>query len=430
MLKEKIQDKTAKICIIGLGYVGYPLACLFSKNYQTTGYDVDRKKIDDIKNRKFCIKEYEHSSKFIPTNNPDDLKDGDAFFIVVPTPLKEGHLPDLKYVKNATKTISQYLKKENIVIVVSTTYPGTTEEVVQPILEKSGLKAGQDFYLCYCPERIDPGNERWRMEDIPTIIGSINKESQELACLLYSNILTSTDKIIPVSSLKTAEATKIFENVFRNINIALINESAKLFGKLGIDTWEVIKAASTKPYGFLPHYPGPGVGGHCIPLDPFYLAYKAKKNGMDTRFIELAGDINKSMPYYIVSLVSDGLKKIGKKIRNSKIGVLGTSYKKNIPDTRETPSKIIIEELTDDGADVYVFDPHNDETFGGKKSDFIETVRDKDCIILLVDHEYYRKNKIEELISKNSPNSCVIDTKNFIKPELLSKTNYYRCLGK
>jgi len=430
MLKEKIENKTAKICIIGLGYVGYPLACLFSKNYQTIGYDVNRKKIDDIKNNKFCLKGYEPSSKFVPTNNPDDLKGGDAFFIVVPTPLKEGYLPDLKYVKNATKTISQYLKKENIVIVVSTTYPGTTEEVVQPILEKNGLKTGQDFYLCYCPERIDPGNEKWHMEDLPTIIGGINKKSQELACLLYSNIITSTDKIITVSSLKTAEATKIFENVFRNINIALINETAKLFEKLGIDTWEVIKTASTKPYAFLPHYPGPGVGGHCIPLDPFYLAYKAKQIGMDTRFIELAGDINKSMPYYIVSLVKDALKEIGKKIRGNKIGVLGTSYKKNISDTRESPSKIIIEEFIDGGADVYVFDPHNDETFGGKKSNLIETIKNKDCIILLVDHEYYRKNKIEELISKHSPDAYIMDTKNFIRPELLSETNHYKCLGK
>lgn len=427
-MKEKIEDKRAKISVLGLGYVGYPLACLFSQaGFKVIGYDVDKKKIDDIRNGKCLFEDFEPSSSFSATTRPEDIK-ADIFLITVPTPLR-GDLPDLSYIKAASKTIARVLEKENLVILVSTTYPGTTEEVVLPILESTGLKAGKDFYLCYCPERVDPGRKKWKPGTIPQVIGGFDEKSRELACALYSCILDSSDKLVPVSSLKAAEATKIFENVFRNVNIALVNETAKIFERLGIDTWEVIKTASTKPYGFKAHYPGPGVGGHCIPVDPFYLGYRARKEGFDTRFIQLAGEINRNMPYHVVRLASDTLKTKGKTLRGSKIAVLGATYKKNVPDVRESPTAVIVRELLNEGSDVWVYDALVDETFGARKGkDLEETVMEADCIILVVDHDHF--NGLEKIITKKNPDTCVVDTRNFFKEKEFGPDITYICLGK
>jgi len=427
-LKEKIEKNTATIAVIGLGYVGYPLASLFSNaGFPVIGYDIDESKVRRL-NKKIVINGYYPHLSFIATDDPHMLKEAEIYLITVPTPLTKHDLPDLSFVVSASETIAKTLNRGKLVILVSTTYPETTEKIVKPILEKTGLKAGENFYLCYCPERYAPGNEEMRIENIPHLVSGIDEESRDLAFLLYSKILEK-DKVIPVSSLKIAEAAKILENVFRNVNIALINEIAKIFDKMGIDTWEVIRAASTKPGGFLAHYPGPGVGGHCIPLDPYYLYYIARKHGMICQFIQLSGEINRSMPYYIVSIIDETLKKVGMSLNGAKISVLGVTYKQNVADTRESPAEVIIKELIQEGADVYVFDPHITETFGGKSVNNIEqAIKAKDCIALIVSHDKF--NNIEEMINKFNPKICVVDTKNFINSNLLKSTVTYRCLGK
>ncbi len=423
-----------KIAILGIGYVGYPLACLFSrKGYSVVGYDVDSKRIEEVRARKKIFPEYEPDyGNFLATNNTDDLRGSDVYIITVPTPLKKisemnSEIPDLSCVESACETIRRYLLKGNMVILESTTYPGTTREVVRPILERSGLKAGKDFYLCFSPERIDPGNKKWPIEKIPKIVGGINIESRDAVCALYKNVF---EAVVPVSSAEVAESAKILENIFRNINIALINEMAVIFEKMGIDIWEVIEAASTKPYGFMPHYPGPGIGGHCIPLDPFYFSYRAKQFGMEARFIELAGKINRDMPYHVISLAEEALKKTGRDIKNARVSVLGVAYKKNISDTRESPAEAVIHGLLKKTPHVFVFDPHTEETFGGVAVGFEDALTGMDCIIPLVNHDYFRENDIEEKIVQFSPNCCIIDTRNFLDPKKLEKGVYYKCLGK
>jgi UDP-N-acetyl-D-glucosamine dehydrogenase len=334
----------------------------------------------------------------------------------------------LIFLENTCKTITQFLKKETLVIIESTIYPGATEEVVKPLLEASGLQAGDDFYLSFSPERIDPGNRKWSLEHIPKIVGGINKDSVDLASLLFSQII---EKVVPVSSLKVAEATKMLENIFRSVNIALINDLSKFFEKMGIDTWETIDAASSKPFAFLPHYPGPGVGGHCIPKDPFYLLYKARKMGMNVEFIEEAACVNRNMPLYVIHLAEETLKMRGKNIYNSSFAVLGVTYKKDVLDIRRTPAKTIIEELSKaSNKTVMVFDPLTAETFSAKSGTLEETIIGKDCIILLVNHSHFREKNIENKINELSPNCCLIDTKNFIDSKKLEKTILYRCLGK
>ncbi len=430
MLKEKIARRSAVIAILGLGYVGYPLACLFSKaGFKVIGYDVEKSRLQAITENKVNWAEgYSHNKElFQATDNPNDIISADIFIITVQTPLKTNNTPDLSYVESAADIVRQNLSPGKLVILESTTFPGTTEEVLKPILEKSGLVAGEDFYLVFSPERIDPGNPIWRTENIPKIVGGLNTESRELAVELYSTIV---QRVVPVSSPRAAEAAKVMENVFRNINIALVNELAKVFDKLGIDVWEVINAAATKPFSFMPHYPGPGVGGHCIPKDPFYLSYKAKKEGIDLRFIELAGSINQSMPFYVLHLLKELLHKHGKDLQKAKIGVLGVTYKRDVPDLRDTPSKVIIEELLKSAAEVQVFDPMSSETFGARTAGYEEVLKDKDCILLLVDHSYFRKNSIENIINKLSPDTCVLDTKNFFRVDLFAPTVKYKCLGR
>ena len=443
MLTQKIKDKTVVVAILGLGHVGYPMASLFAKNgFQTIGYDIDRKRLSDITKGTVIselasilpsdeLKRQKTLSKIATnlraSNEEEIMKSADVFIVDVPTPLKENETPNLIFLENTCKIITKFLRKETMVIVESTIYPGATEEIIKPLLEESGLQAGADFYLSFSPERIDPGNKKWSLELIPKIVGGINKESVEAASLLFSQII---EEVVPVSSLKVAESTKMLENIFRSVNIALINDLSKFFEKMGIDTWETVYAASSKPFGFLPHYPGPGVGGHCIPKDPFYLLYKARKMGLNVEFIEKAASINRNMPLYIIHIAEESLKIRNKNMRTSSFAVLGVTYKKNVLDIRRTPAKTVIVELNRTSKNVMTFDPLTTESFGAKNGSLEETIKGKDCIILLAGHSYFREIGIENKINELAPNCCLIDARNFIDSKKLTKSVLYRCLGK
>jgi UDP-N-acetyl-D-glucosamine dehydrogenase len=443
MLEQKIKNRTARVAVLGLGHVGYPLASLFAMNgFLSIGYDISKKRLDYINQGKAqpeiasllptdnvekSKKLAQISENMLVSNNGEVLKKVDVFIVAVPTPLRENETPNLIFLENTCKTISKFIRKGTLVIVESTIYPGATEEIVKPILEMSGLLAGRDFYLCFSPERIDPGSKRWSLERIPKIVGGIDSDSRRLACLLYSQVV---EKVVPVSSLKVAEATKMLENLFRSVNIALINELSKVFEKLGIDLWETIEAASTKPFAFLPHYPGPGVGGHCIPKDPFYLLYKARRMGLTINFVEEASEINRNMPFYVIYIAEETLKRKNKTIGNSSFAVLGITYKKDVADIRRTPAKTVITELTKISKDVTVFDPFTSETFGAKSGSLEQTIANKDCVILLVDHSYFMENGIEQKINELSSDCCLIDTRNFFNQKKLKKSILYRCLGK
>ena len=419
-LLSKIENKTVKIGVIGLGYTGLPLAIAFAKKFNVVGYDIKEKTVDYLLGGKSHIldvgdsdlKQYLNKS-FYPTTDHKELEKCDFIIICVPTPLTAEKEPDLSYIKNACETIARILKRGQFVILESTTYPGTTEEVVIPILERSGLKAGIDFGVAYSPERIDPGNREFTVERIPKVVGGINEECTEIAAVLYGRII---EEVINVSDAKTAEAVKMVENIFRNVNIALVNELSLIFEKMGINTWEVIDAAATKPYGFMAFYPGPGIGGHCIPLDPFYMSYIAKRYGFIPRFIETSGEINEFMKIHAVNLVEKGLKEVNKKIHGAKITVMGLAYKKNIDDARESPSIKIIEELVNLGAQIKVYDPYvkSIKTKVGKfysEKSVEDALRDGDCAVFVVDHDVFRKmemGRMKELME--SP--VVVDCKN------------------
>jgi UDP-N-acetyl-D-glucosamine dehydrogenase len=443
MLEQKIKNRTACVAVLGLGHVGYPLVSLFAmKGFPSIGYDINEKRLDDInhgtaqaeiasllptdkvaRSKKLA----ELSKNLMVSNSTQVLKKADVFIVAVPTPLRENETPNLVFLENTCRTISRFVRKGALVIVESTIYPGATEEIVKPVLEASSLFAGKDFYLCFSPERIDPGSKKWSLERIPKIVGGIDSDSRRLACLLYSQVV---EEVVPVSSLKVAEATKMLENLFRSVNIALINELAKVFEKLGIDLWETIEAASTKPFAFLPHYPGPGVGGHCIPKDPFYLLYKARRMGLDINFVEEASEINRNMPFYVIYMAEEAIKRRGKKIENSSFAVLGITYKKDVADVRRTPAKTVITELLKLSKDVMVFDPFTSEAFGARSGSLEEAIANKDCVILLVDHSYFRENDVEGKLNELSPDCCLIDTRNFVDPKKLKKSIIYRCLGK
>lgn len=433
-LIQKIKNNTACVGVVGLGYVGLPLSIVFSKKFDTIGYDVYEKCIENLMTGKSHILDVPDSTlqtylgkSFYPTKSPEDLTKCDFIIICVPTPLSEQKEPDLSYIKSASSMISGILRKGQFVILESTTYPGTTEEVVLPILESSGLKVVEDFGLAYSPERIDPGNKQFNVESTPKVVGGINDEFTEIAALLYGSVI---NKIIKVKDAKTAEAVKIVENIFRNVNIALVNELALIFEKIGVDTWEVIDAASSKPYGFMPFYPGPGVGGHCIPLDPYYMSYKAKKYGFIPRFIETSGEINNFMEIHVVNLVEKGLSKVNKKIYESNIAVLGLAYKKNIDDTRESPSIKIIEELVNLGANVKVYDPFakliktNAGTFYSEVT-AEETLKESDCAVFVVDHDFFKELDLKEL-PKLMNHPIFIDCKNL---RIRKGSEIYLCLG-
>lgn len=389
--------------MLGLGYVGLPLVREFaSASFKVIGFDVDDEKVGMLNSGRSIIKHIPHSQirnmtgagLFKATTNMSRLKHADAVLVCVPTPLTENREPDMQFICSSSETISKYLCRGQLIVFESTTYPGTTRELVAPILEKSGLKAGRDFYLAYSPEREDPGNKNFTTRTIPKVVGGLTRKCRDMACRLYDAVVVKT---VPVSSLETAEAAKILENVYRCINIALINELKMVFARMGINIWEVIAAASTKPFGFSPFYPGPGLGGHCIPIDPFYLTWKARQYGMCTRFIELAGEINTNMPHYVVGRVVDALNSHKKSLNGSKVLILGLAYKKDIDDLRESPSVELIELLREKGAKVDYNDPYIPRTHKQRRHDLgmiskrlsARTLASYDLVLIATDHSCY-----------------------------------------
>src|SRR5687768_1762649 len=363
-LLQRIKSGEARVGIIGLGYVGLPLAVEFAKaGLHVVGYDVDQSKVDSLSAGKSYIPDVPSqelaavvkAGTFRATTDQRELADVDVIDICVPTPLRKTRDPDLSYVVKAIEATTAILRKGQLVILESTTYPGTTEEVAQPALEAGGLKVGRDFYLAFSPERVDPGNKTYLTKNIPKVVGGIDEMSTDLAAALYEQVV---DKVIKVGNTRVAEMVKLLENTFRAVNIGLVNEIALMCHRMNIDVWQVIDAAATKPFGFMPFYPGPGLGGHCIPIDPFYLSWKARQSGFECRFIELAGNVNSGMPYHVTKRVYEALNSIRKPLRGSKILVVGVAYKADIDDVRESPSLDIMEILEKDGAKVSYADPY------------------------------------------------------------------------
>lgn len=417
---DKIRDKKAVIGVIGLGYVGLPLnLCFVEKGFRSIGFDIDKNKVDALNEGKSYIKHItseriakaKSSSLFESTSDFKRLKECDAILIAVPTPLNKNREPEMEYIVSTCETIFPNLQKGQLVVLESTTYPGTTVEVVVPILEKSGLKVDKDFFVAFSPEREDPNNPNYTTETIPKVVGSTTPDGLAVAEAVYQQIVVRT---VPVSSTQAAEATKLVENIFRSVNIALVNELKVTFMKMGIDIWEVIEAAKTKPFGFMPFYPGPGLGGHCIPIDPFYLTWKAREFGVSTRFIELAGEVNTSMPDFVVQRVMEVLNDYGKPVKGSKILLLGLAYKANVDDDRESPSYFLMEKLEAKGAKVDYNDPYvpvikptrEHPQFVGKKS--VEITSGYDLILISTAHNAY---KGVDFVSLKTP---VVDTRNLI----------------
>jgi UDP-N-acetyl-D-glucosamine dehydrogenase len=423
-LFQSIENQTAKVGVIGLGYVGLPLLDAYiSAGFASIGYDVDDKKADALNDGKSYIAHIAHSTiqswldkdKFEATVDMNRLDEADVILICVPTPLSDSRDPDLKYVEMTAEAIAKRLRPGQLVVLESTTYPGTTKDVLLPILEKSGLVAGKDFFLAYSPEREDPGNPDFTAGTIPKVVGGLEPNSLKLAKRFYEKAIT---KVIPVNSCEVAEACKILENTYRSVNIAMVNELKVLFQKIGIDVWEVIEAAKTKPFGYQAFYPGPGLGGHCIPIDPFYLSWVARKHEMPTRFIELAGEINTSMPQYVINKTAEALNSMKKPLHGSKIGILGMAYKKDIDDHRESPSFKLIELLMERGADVSYCDPHVPALPKMRHYDLPAMTTEQptpeyfaslDCALISTDHTLFDWNEIV----KHS--SLVVDTRNATK---------------
>jgi UDP-N-acetyl-D-glucosamine dehydrogenase len=409
-LKSKIEQKQARVAVIGLGYVGLPLALLYTEQkFSVTGFDIDARKISTLEQGGSYIfripaAEIQAAKKkgFSATAEYARLTEMDAIIICVPTPLNEYHEPVLSFITDTAKSIAPHLRPGHLVILESTTYPGTTEEILIPILEKGnrhGLKAsrgdasdGQEFYVAFSPEREDPGNQTVARRDIPKVVGGLNTKASDLAAALYGAIFA---RVVRVSSPAAAEMTKLLENIYRCVNIALVNELKLLSLRMGLDIWEVIDAAATKPFGFQPFYPGPGLGGHCIPVDPFYLSWKAKEWDFRTRFIELAGEINTNMPYHVLESVGKALNRNRKALNGAKVLVLGLAYKKDIDDLRESPSLTIIELLQKDGAQVSYNDPYFPTVGKGRKYDLqmkctpLDNLGQYDCVLIVTDHSDY-----------------------------------------
>jgi UDP-N-acetyl-D-glucosamine dehydrogenase len=367
-LLEKIENHQAVIGVVGLGYVGLPLILEFiQEKFSTIGFDIDSTKVDLLNKGESYIKHIptekiknaKESGLFQATSDFSRLSEADCILVCVPTPLNKYREPDISYIEVTSITISKYIRKEQLVILESSTYPGTTEEVMRPILEKSGLKCHEDFYLAFSPEREDPNNPDFTTRTIPKVIGANDPYTLELTKMLYDKVIVNT---VPVSTSQAAEATKLLENIFRSVNIALVNEMKIILQRMGIDIWEVVDAAATKPFGFMPFYPGPGLGGHCIPIDPFYLTWKAREFDVSTRFIELAGEVNTDMPYYVIQRVGEALNETEKSIKGSKVLILGMSYKRNIDDLRESPSLKLMDILIEKGASVDYNDPYIPES--------------------------------------------------------------------
>ncbi len=421
-----------KISVLGLGYVGLPLACAIaaSDKYEVKGFDLSKAKIDMIREGKCPIDDVrcEEDMKNVKfeVSNDDNVIDGSDFYIVcVPTPVLNDYTPDLTPVRSAVKIIAKYLAKGQIVIIESTINPGVCDEIVVPILEKeTGMKAGEDFDVAHCPERINPGDPKWNVYNIPRNIGSTRPEATKKAAELYRDVLEG--EINEMKDLKTTEATKIIENTFRDINIAFVNELARSFDVLDIDLVEVIRGASNKPFAFMPHFPSCGVGGHCIPVDPYYLIERAKQSGFDHKFLKLAREINNSMPDYTIKLLSKALNDHEKPIKGTKIGLLGLSYKADVGDLRESPSLKIIELLKENGADLEIYDPYVTDM---NTCASLEQILEKSyAIVLATDHRIFRAIDAEKL--KQADVKVVIDGKNCLnKKELINNDIFYKGIG-
>ena len=421
MLIQRIKEKQAAIGIIGLGYVGLPLVIEFGRaGFRVTGFDTDAEKVDQLsRGRSYIhhipgepIHRLVSGGRFQPTSDFSRVADMDCLLIAVPTPLSKNREPDMKYVADTARAIAPHLRKDQLIVLESTTYPGTTREVLAPLLEKgSGLKANEDFYVAYSPEREDPNNPDYTTHSIPKVVGADSEFAREAANTLYLSVV---EKTVPVSCTATAEATKLMENIFRAVNIALVNELKVIFDRMGIDVWEVIAAASTKPFGYMPFYPGPGLGGHCIPIDPFYLTWKAREFGINTRFIELAGEINLSMPDYVIQKISGALNRFRKSLSQSRLLLLGLAYKKDVDDYRESPSFRIMEILTHHGARVDYHDPYVPRIgptrqypqFTGKEAVSLDTIPEYDAVVILTNHSVYDYARIVDQAR------LVVDTRN------------------
>jgi UDP-N-acetyl-D-glucosamine dehydrogenase len=418
-LLDRIQKKTARIGIIGLGYVGLPLAVEFARaGFDVTGFDVDESKNSQINAGKSYIPDVPNddldavvtAGRLRATSDMTKLGDMDVVDICVPTPLRKTKDPDLSYVVKAVDAAAATLRRGQLIILESTTYPGTTDEVVQPTLEAKGLKPDVDFFLAFSPERVDPGNAQYTTRSIPKVVGGMGPESTEVAAALYGTVVSS---VVRVTSTRVAEMVKLLENTFRAVNIGLVNEIALMCHRMDINVWEVIDAAKTKPFGFMPFYPGPGLGGHCIPIDPFYLSWKARQSGFECRFIELAGHVNSAMPEYVVQRVADALNSVRKAINGSRVHLFGVAYKKDVNDMRESPALDILELLTQRGATVTFTDPyvpclrHGGETLSSVPFEQALTAG-ADCAVVTTDHRVFDYAKIGAL-------PLIVDTRNALK---------------
>ncbi len=419
-LIDKIKDKTAKIGVIGLGYVGLPLVIEFCRaGFDVSGFDVDERKISMLLQGKSYIRHIDSAvlakdlkERFRPTTDFSALRERDCIIVCVPTPLNANREPDMRFVFDTTRTIAKYLRPGQLIVLESTTYPGTTDGDMRAILEADGLKAGADFHLAFSPEREDPNNRDFSVRTIPKVVGGYTKECLAAAVALYGSIVNRT---VPVSSTRVAESAKLLENIYRSVNIAMVNELKMLFDRMGIDVWEVIEAAKTKPFGFQAFYPGPGLGGHCIPIDPFYLTWKAREYEFSTRFIELAGAINTAMPDYVILKVMKALNDHGKALKGSKVLILGLAYKANVDDDRESPSYRLWEKLEELGAEVSYNDPYIPEVrmtrehahLAGRKS--VEIGPGFDLILIATAHDGYQRVDFKSL------GIPVVDTRNVIR---------------
>jgi UDP-N-acetyl-D-glucosamine dehydrogenase len=437
-LARKIESREACICVIGLGYVGLPLATQFARlGFPVTGLDVDEERVDAVARGESHIQDVSSAdvSKVVgegrlrATTDGEVLREMDVIFICVPTPFTKTKTPDLSYVVAASEEIAPRLRPGQLIILQSTTYPGTTEEDVLPILETSGLKAGRDFHLAFSPERVNPGDKRYTVSNTPKVVGGVSPRCAELARLMLRQLMP---EVHVVSSPRAAEMSKLLENIFRSVNIALINELAKLCERMDIDIWEVIEAASTKPFGFMPFYPGPGVGGHCVPVDPYYLFWKAREYDFYPRFIELAAELNQGMPYHVLSKIGEALNTKGRNLRQARVLVLGVSFKPNVDDARNSPAQRVIELLLSSGARVNYNDPHIPQFTVGKDVFYHdeqtltsvpvteELLKNQDCAVIVAGHKSYDY----DWIVAHAP--VVVDTMNATRNVTANREKIYR----
>ena len=423
-LLELIRTRRAKTGVIGLGYVGLPLAVEFGRaGYTAVGFDLDARKVNAINEGRSYIDdvpsahvaELKAANRLSATTNFDALAEVDTINICVPTPLRKTKDPDMSYIVSSVEEIAKRIRPGQLIILESTTYPGTTDELVLPMLEKGGLKAGKDFFLAFSPERVDPSNRSFNTHNIPKVIGGMTEDCTALSAALYDGAIKT---IVPVSSPRVAEMVKLLENTFRAVNIGMVNELALMCDRMGIDVWEVVKAASTKPFGFMAFYPGPGLGGHCIPVDPFYLSWKARESGFEARFIELAGAVNGNMPHYVVSLMSEALNSVRKPLNGSKVLVAGIAYKKDVDDIRESPALDLLHLLRDRGAELSYTDPFVPKLAAKEWPNGIDLVNvdvskagteEFDCVVVVTDHTQFDYEQLQRVAK------VVVDTRNAIK---------------